>query len=219
MPYGVGVRVPLSAQRSLFPRLLFCCPSGAKRGKPTVYHHFAKASTDSPNRKRKDRPKTLGLPELFGQPLSSFISCVTSSRRMIFLPDKASYTSVTCRRLCSSRLPPPDTAKSLVDRIPEHQAESVRLGGNHVLGLYCRKPQRKFDAGRLRKQFQQLVRFMTVVEKRILAHPEFGPDDRFIDFGVGSAMIVSVEKPPIDLFDAYDTIVTLGTLVLLFHNH
>ena len=44
---------PLSAQRSLFPRLLFCCPSGAKRGKPTVYHHFAKASTDSPNRKRK----------------------------------------------------------------------------------------------------------------------------------------------------------------------
>lgn len=58
---------------------------------------------------------------------------------------------------------------------------------------------------------------MTVVEKRILAHPEFGPDDRFIDFGVGSAMIVSVEKPPIDLFDAYDTIVTLGTLVLLFH--
>lgn len=59
---------------------------------------------------------------------------------------------------------------------------------------------------------------MTVVEKRILAHPEFGPDDRFIDFGVGSAMIVSVEKPPIDLFDAYDTIVTIGTLVLLFHN-
>lgn len=55
---------------------------------------------DSSNRKRKDRPKTLGLPELFGQPLSSFISCVTSSRRMIFLPDKASYTSVTCRRLC-----------------------------------------------------------------------------------------------------------------------
>ena len=68
-------------------------------------HHFAKASTDSPNRKRKDRPKTLGLPELFGQPLSSFISCVTSSRRMIFLPDKASYTSVTCRRLCSSPAP------------------------------------------------------------------------------------------------------------------
>ena len=61
--------------------------------------------TDSSNRKRKNRPKTLGLPELFGQPLSSFISCVTSSRRMIFLPDKASYTSVTCRRLCSSPAP------------------------------------------------------------------------------------------------------------------
>ena len=44
---------PLSAQRSLFPRLLFCSPSGAKRGKPTVYHHFAKASTDPPNRKRE----------------------------------------------------------------------------------------------------------------------------------------------------------------------
>lgn len=101
----IRAEAPLSAQRSLFPRLLFCCPSGAKRGKPTVYHHFAKASTDSPNRKRKDRPKTLGLPELFGQPLSSFISCVTSSRRMIFLPDKASYTSVTCRRLCSSPAP------------------------------------------------------------------------------------------------------------------
>ena len=96
---------PLSAQRSLFPRLLFCCPSGAKRGKPTVYHHFAKTSADSPNRKRKDRTKIPGLPELFGQPLSSFISCVTSSRRMIFLPDKASYTSVTCRRLCSSPAP------------------------------------------------------------------------------------------------------------------
>ena len=52
---------PLSAQRSLFPRLLFCSPSGAKRGKPTVYHHFAKASTDSPNRKRKaSRRKLLG---------------------------------------------------------------------------------------------------------------------------------------------------------------
>lgn len=86
------------------------------------------------------------------------------------------------------------------------------------LGLYCRKPQQKLDAGRLRKQFQQLVRFMTVVKKRVLAHPEFGPDDRFIDFRVGSAMIVSVEKPPIDLFDAYDTIVTIGTLVILFHN-
>ena len=60
---------------------------------------------DSPNRKRKDRTKIPGLPELFGQPLSSFISCVTSSRRMIFLPDKASYTSVTCRRLCSSPAP------------------------------------------------------------------------------------------------------------------
>lgn len=57
---------------------------------------------------------------------------------------------------------------------------------------------------------------MTVVKKRVLAHPEFGPDDRFIDFRVGSAMIVSVEKPPIDLFDAYDTIVTIGTLVILF---
>ncbi len=90
---------------AFFPRLLFCCLSGAKRGKSTVYHHFAKTSADSPNRKRKDRTKIPGLPELFGQPLSSFISCVTSSRRMIFLPDKASYTSVTCRRLCSSPAP------------------------------------------------------------------------------------------------------------------
>ena len=56
-----GFTSPLSAQRSLFPRLLFCCLSGAKRGKPTVYHHFAKALTDSPNRKRKaSRRKPLG---------------------------------------------------------------------------------------------------------------------------------------------------------------
>ena len=68
------------------------------------------------------------------------------------------------------------------------------------------------------EQFQQFVGFVAVVEKRVFANPELRPDDRFIDFGVGSAMIVSVENPPIDLFDAYDTIVTLGTLVILFHN-
>ncbi len=61
MPYGVGVRVPLSAQRSLHPGLLFRCPSGAKEGKSVVYHRFAKDSNDSPNRKRKAiREKTRG---------------------------------------------------------------------------------------------------------------------------------------------------------------
>ena len=101
------------------------------------------------------------------------------------------------------------------------ESQSIRLNrfasaGTMYLACTVRKPQRKFDAGRLRKQFQQLVRFMTVVEKLYSRTSNFGPDDRFIDFGVGSAMIVSVEKPPIDLFDAYDTIVTPRTLVLLF---
>ena len=57
---------------------------------------------------------------------------------------------------------------------------------------------------------------MTVVEKRILAHPEFGPDDRFIDFGVGSAMVMLLKKPAVDLFDAYHTIRAIEILVILF---
>ena len=49
---------PLSAQRSLFRGSFFCRPSG--RG-GAGYHHFAKVSTDSPNRKRKaSRRKLLG---------------------------------------------------------------------------------------------------------------------------------------------------------------
>ena len=36
-----------------FSEAPFLLPVRRKRGKPTVYHHFAKASADSPNRKRK----------------------------------------------------------------------------------------------------------------------------------------------------------------------
>ena len=36
-----------------FSEAPFLLPVRRKRGKPTVYHHFAKASSDSPNRKRK----------------------------------------------------------------------------------------------------------------------------------------------------------------------
>ena len=42
MLHGVGVRVPLSAQRSLFEGLLFRCPFGANKCKLIVYHRFAK---------------------------------------------------------------------------------------------------------------------------------------------------------------------------------
>ena len=50
---GVGVRVPLSAQRSLFEGLLFRCPFGENKRKLIVYHRFAKVSANSPNRKPK----------------------------------------------------------------------------------------------------------------------------------------------------------------------
>ena len=53
MPQGVGVRVPLSAQRSLFEGLLFRCPFGANKCKLFVYHRFAKVSANSLNRKPK----------------------------------------------------------------------------------------------------------------------------------------------------------------------
>lgn len=57
---------------------------------------------------------------------------------------------------------------------------------------------------------------MTVVEERVLANPEFGPNDRFIDFRMRFAMVVSLEEPPVDLFDAYHTIGAIRILVILF---
>ena len=52
----MGVRVPLSAQREPFSRLLFVVPFGAKRRKSTVYHRFAKV-------RPKPRPETENKPQ------------------------------------------------------------------------------------------------------------------------------------------------------------
>lgn len=51
--YWKDKRSPFIRTKEPFSRLLFCCPFGAKRRKSTVYHRFAKASFDSPKRKRK----------------------------------------------------------------------------------------------------------------------------------------------------------------------
>ena len=118
----------------------------------------------------------------------------------------------TCRVLFQN------VSEGPVDRFPKREAEPVRLGSNHMFGFHRRQPQRKFDAGRLRKQFQQLVGFMTIIKERVLTNSEFGTNKSFIDSRMGSAVIVLVEKPSIDLFNAYDTIVAIGTFVILFHN-
>ena len=69
------------------------------------------------------------------------------------------------------------TLKSRVERIPKHQAEAVGFDRAHVLGLHGRKPHRKFDVDRLPEQFQQFVGLVAVVEKRVFANPELGPND------------------------------------------
>ena len=57
----MGVRVPLSAQRSLFEGLLFRCPFGANKCKLIVYHRFAKVSAKGWCRDRAHFFKTYGF--------------------------------------------------------------------------------------------------------------------------------------------------------------
>ena len=85
MPYGVGVRVPLSAQRSLRPGLLFRCLFGVKERKSLYvavfegFGRFPEPDAESNPEKTPDGKKAgrgdFGPPKTESPPRKLIMSC------------------------------------------------------------------------------------------------------------------------------------------------